>query len=435
MDPEVKRLLDEMNRTFAAFRTENDARLAEIAAKGTADVLSETKVNALNARIDEVNDSIKKIETATARTNAGGGERDTKEAKAALEQSRLFLAMASGTHPDNIPDGDIEGLKDYKKGFMGYLRRGQISNAMSVGSSPDGGFWVLPDTTGKIVAMVYETSPMRQICDVQAIGTDALEGMYDNDEVTSGGWVGETSDRSADTATPQVGKWRIEANEQWVQPKATQKFLDDAFVDVESWLTKKISDKLARVENAAFVNGTGVSQPRGFLSYPIGVATKAAFQKVEAIKTGVNNGFAAASPGDIFIDALARLKGTYREGAVWIGTRTTRAAIRKLKDGQGNYLWMRDFSQASGTMLGDAPLLGHPFQEMADMPEITAAAATAFAVGVGNFKMAYQIVDRFGIRVLRDPLTLKGYVKFYTTKRVGGGVVNFEAYKLIQFSV
>jgi HK97 family phage major capsid protein len=434
MDPQVKKLLDDLNSTFAQFREANDERLKKVEAKTSADPLLENKVNALNTAIDKINDRIKEVETAAARIPAGGT--DAKARKEELEQARLFLMLTKGTPMDEgaATDIDLETVRAYHKPFMNYLRRGTVNDAMSVGSSPDGGFWVLPDTTGKIVSLVYETSPMRQICDVQAIGSDALEGMYDNDEVTSGGWVGETSDRSADTATPQIGKWRIEANEQWVQPKATQKFLDDAFVDVEAWLTRKISDKLARVENAAFVNGTGVSQPRGILSYPIGLPTKNAFQKVEELKTGVNNAFAAAGPGDIFIDALGKLKGTYRQDAVWIGTRTTRAAIRKLKDGQGNYLWLRDFSQSSGTMQGDAPLLGHPFQEMADMPEITAAAAGAWAIGVGNFKMAYQIVDRFGIRVLRDPLTLKGYIKFYTTKRVGGAVVNFEAYKLIRFS-
>src|SRR4051812_10120362 len=322
MDPQVKKLLDDLNTTFAAFREENDARWSEIQAKGSADILSETKVNALNKRIDEIQDAIKAVETAAARAPLANAE--TKEMRAEREATRNFLAMIKGVEPDAVKDEELDTLKGYKSGFNNYLRRGTINNTMSVGSSPDGGFWVLPDTSGKIVQLVYETSPMRNVADVQAIGTDALEGMYDNDEVASGGWVGENGDRSATTNTPQIGRWRIEAQEQWVQPLATQKFLDDAFVDVEGWLTKKIAAKMSRVENLAFVTGNGVSQPRGILSYPIGNPTKSAFAKVASTKTGVNNAFAAAAPGDILIDALAALKAEYRAGAVWLGTRTTR---------------------------------------------------------------------------------------------------------------
>jgi HK97 family phage major capsid protein len=432
MDPEVKKILDELTRTFAEFRQANDERWeAEKKGKASDPILTE-KVDKLNAAIDTISDRLRTAETVANRTS--NPAQDSKEARAELDNARQFLALVRNVPIENVQAADLETVRAYRPHFVNYLRRGSINDAMSVGSSPDGGYWVLPDTTGRIVQLVFETSPMRRLADVQPIGTDALEGMYDNDEVTDGGWVGENGDRSADTATPQIGRWRIEAQEQWAQPKATQKFLDDAFVDVEAWLTKKVASKLSRVENKAYILGNGVAQPRGILAYPVGTPTKAAFMKVANSKTGVNNAFAAASPGDIFIDTLAALKADYRQGAAWLGTRTTRAAIRKLKDGQGNYLWLRDFTSSAGTMELDSPLLGHPFYEMADMPEITAAAASAFAIACGDFRQAYQIVDRYGIRVLRDPLTAKGFVKFYTTRRVGGGVVNFEAYRTIQFS-
>jgi HK97 family phage major capsid protein len=76
-------------------------------------------------------------------------------------------------------------------------------------------------------------------------------------------------------------------------------------------------------------------------------------------------------------------------------------------------------------------LLGYAVTRAEDMP---ALATNSLSLAFGDFAQAYQIVDRQGIRVLRDPYTSKPYVKFYTTKRVGGGVVNFEAIKLMKFA-
>jgi len=269
---------------------------------------------------------------------------------------------------------------------------------------------------------VFETSPMRAYASIQVISTDALEGLFDLEEASSG-WVGETDARS-ETGTPQLGKWRIPVHELYAKPKATQKILDDAEINLETWLAQKVAEKFARDEAAAFVAGNGVNKPRGFLSYADGTTLPGT---IERINTGANGAFASApSGGDALIDALYGLKAQYRANATWFMNRATTKLARKLKDSDGAYLW------SPGIAAGQpATLLGYPVAAFEDMPD---PATGSLSIAVGDMRSAYQIVDRVGIRTLRDPYSAKPYVEFYTTKRVGGDVVNFEAIKLIEFS-
>jgi HK97 family phage major capsid protein len=309
-----------------------------------------------------------------------------------------------------------------------FLRKGdEIIGAdekktLSVGSDPDGGYVVHPDMSGAIVSKVFETSPMRAYASVQVISTDALEGLYDLEE-TGSGWVGETDARS-ETGTPQLGKWRIPVHELYAKPKATQKILDDAEINMEAWLAMKVSEKFARDEAAAFVSGNGVNKPRGFLTYDDGTTLPGT---IERINTGANGAFAAApNGGDALIDALYGLKAQYRANATWFMNRATTKLARKLKDSDGAYLW------SPGIAAGQpASLLGYPIAAFEDMPN---PATGSLSIAVGDMRAAYQIVDRVGIRTLRDPYSAKPYVEFYTTKRVGGDVINFESIKLIEFS-
>jgi HK97 family phage major capsid protein len=293
--------------------------------------------------------------------------------------------------------------------------------ALSVGSDPDGGYVVNPDLSGRIVAKVFETSPLRAYASVQVISTDALEGLFDLNEAASG-WVGETEAR-AETGTPALGKWRIPTHELYAKPTATQKLLDDGEIDMEAWLATKVAEKFARDEATAFVSGNGVGKPRGFLDYASGTTLPGT---IERFKSGVNGGFATDGTGsDVLISALYGLKAPYRANAVWAMNRSTTAAVRKIKDSDGAYIWQ------AGLAAGQpATLLGYPVASFEDMP---ALATGSLSIAVADWRETYQIVDRIGIRTLRDPFSAKPYVEFYTTKRVGGDVVNFEAIKLVSF--
>jgi len=262
------------------------------------------------------------------------------------------------------------------------------------------------------------------VANIVTIGTDRLEGTRDLDEVTTG-WVGETEERS-ETDSPQIGQYVIPVHEQYAEPRATQRLLDDAMFDVDEWLAGKIADKFARMENTAFINGDGEGKPKGFLTYDGGTPDTQNFSVIERVLSGAAGDFAASDPGDALINLVYSLKAVYRGGAVFMMKRATLAEVRKLKDGDGNYLYHPDFQGGTGGML-----LGFPVIEAEDMPEM---AADSLSIAFGNFHAGYQIVDRQGLHILRDNLTAKPFVKFYTTKRVGGDVVNFEAIKLMKFA-
>lgn len=420
---DLMKAVEGVNKGFEEFKAANDAKLKEIEIKGAADPLLEEKLAKIEADLDKYQKVTDDAALAFKRsqrvmTDQNGNEVDL-DAKA-----RDWAVSVSG---DRKVDFDAKAMREYSSAFGRFLRKGEERftpdehKALSVGTDPDGGYVVYPDMSGRIVQRVFETSPMRAYATVQTISSDALEGLYDLDE-TGASWVGETESR-AETDTPQIGRYRIPAHELSAKPQATQKLLDDAAINMEAWLSAKVADKFARTEAAAFVTGNGINKPRGFLTYTDGTTLPGT---IEQFDTGVNGAFAAApSGGDILISALYGLKAPYRANAVWAMNRATTTLTRKLKDSDGSYLW------SPGIAAGQpATILGYPVASFEDMPD---PATGSLSIAVGDWREAYTIVDRIGIRVLRDPYSSKPYIQFYTTKRVGGDVVNFEAMKIVAF--
>jgi HK97 family phage major capsid protein len=425
MAEEIKTVVESLNQAFADFKKANDQRLEQIEKKGASDPLLEEKLSKINSKVDELQEikqRIEQTETALARKSVHSTDQSDDMDRKAMQ----FAAMCAKNRGIAAVELDAKGLQSYRAGFREFMRKGDLMSldaqkALSVGSDPDGGYTVEPDTNGRIVQKIFETSPMRQVASVQTIGTDSLEGLFDLNEA-SAGWVSETGARSA-TATPELGKWRIPVYELYANPAATQKILDDSMVDIESWLAGKVADKFSRTENAAFVVGDGIGKPRGFTTYGSGTTLPGT---IEQIPTSVNGGFATnGTGGDPLITTIYSLKQAYRSGARWFMPKAVTAAVRKIKDSNGMYIWQPGIAANA-----PATLLGFPILEMEDMPTLgTGSLSMAF----GNMGEAYQIVDRQGIRVLRDPYTNKPYVQFYTVKRVGGDVINFEAIKLVRF--
>jgi HK97 family phage major capsid protein len=430
MSEEIKKAIgavDALHAGFEEFKKANDERLAQIEKKGSADVVTEAKLQKIEADLEKA----QKIADEAVLASKRQSRIVTDERGEVVDLDRKAQEWASmnarrrGAVAGSFGAADMDG---YKAAFDTFLRKGEEvmgpdeRKALSVGTDPDGGYVVNPDLSGRIVMKVFETSPMRAYASVQVISSDALEGLFDLNEASSG-WVGETDSR-AETNTPQLGKWRIPAHELYAKPKATQKLLDDASINMEAWLASKVAEKFARDEANAFVVGNGVNKPRGFLTFPSGTTLPGT---IERFDTGVNGAFAAApNGGDVLINALYGLKQQYRANATWFMNRATLKLTRKLKDTDGAYLW------SPGIAAGQpASLLGYPVASFEDMPD---PATDSLSIAVGDMREAYQIVDRLGIRTLRDPYSAKPYVEFYTTKRVGGDVVNFEALKLIEFT-
>jgi len=432
---EIKRLMEDMGKAWKSHKETNDALLkAKADGKAVSDL--EAKLDKIGQDLDklaEIKQQFDDLMVKLARPGGMAGKGDdtlAAETKSFNEALRADFQSKGRTIPAPLT---ADQYAQYKSAFLSLARHGDLERlssderkALSAGSDPDGGYLLPTPTAGRIVARIYEASVMRQLATVQSISTDSMEGIVDNGEA-GGGWVSETGTRS-ETATPQVGKWRIEAHEMYAEPRVTQKLLDDAAVDVEAWLAGKIGDKFARIEGSAFWNGSGVGQPRGLATY-ITAATaddSRTWGQIEHVVTGANGAF-HTTKADPLQDLLGAFRDQYLQGAQWVMRREVRTLIRKLKEATSDrYLWEPSLQAGQPDRL-----LGYPARTDQFMP---ALATGSLSLAFGDFREAYTIVDRIGIRTLRDPFTAKPYVKFYSTKRVGGGCVNFEAVKFLKFS-
>lgn len=437
---EVKAALDEAGRLYKGQFEHINEKIKTLEAKGAAvdPLLTETRAK-LNEAIEaasKMNEDFIAQRAALARLEkeglAGTEGKDKIEAETrAFNFERRSVAIAKGQ--TTIQPASAEEYKLYAKAFDRYLRVGEKGlsadeqRALSVGSDYAGGYLVTPDKSGQVVAKVFETSEMRRFASVQAIGSDALEGSADLDEA-SGGWVSELGTRS-DSNTPAVPTpWRIPVHELYSQPKASQKLINDANIDVAAWLAGKVADKLSRLQNTAFVTGSGSGQPRGFASYT--TSTTYAWGTPEHVGTGTSGGWGTDPNGIQKLNSLmGLLKDTYVPGSAFYMNRLTKFSIRNLTDASsaGKFVFIPSF--AAGV---PDQLLGAPINVLQDMANYSTA--SALAIAYGNMQRAYQIVDRQGVSVLVDPFTSKPYVIFYTTARVGGDIVDFEAIKFLKFA-
>lgn len=435
---EVKKVLEEQGRTFDEFKKAND-ELIKAKAEGKAVADLEAKVAKLSEALDKFADMKAALDDLEKKANRPRTELEAKaEQDLAAEVKSFNIALRTEAQAKGKPFGgdfSVEQYREYKSAFFKAVALGtpiaamsaEEQKALSAGSDPDGGYLLPASTMGRVVSKLYEQSIMRQIASVQVISTNDIEGLIDNNEADAG-WVSELGTRS-DSNTPQLGKWRIEAFEMYAMPKASQRILDDAATDVEAWLAAKIADKFARVEGTAFWQGTGAGQPMGLASYSTAATADSsrAWGVFEHVKTGTNGAFNATTKLDVIQDLQGALKDAYLRNAQWVMRREVRTAARKLKEATNDrYLW------EPGLQVGQPERLnGYPVRIDQYMP---AVATDSLSLAFGDFAQAYQIVDRTGIRTLRDPFTAKPYVVFYSTKRTGGGALNFEAIKFAKFA-
>ena len=397
--PDIKNAFDEFLAAFEAFKQANDERLGQLETR-SADVVTEDKVDRINAALSEHSRALDELTLAASRPAVGSEKKSApqqREAKAAFERY--------------VRAGDASGLYEMK--------------AMSVGSNADGGYTVPLEIEQTIDRVLAKVSPMRSIATVRQIGSN----IYRKPITTTGaasGWLASETTTPAQTNAPTLAAIDFPTMELYAMPAATQTLLDDSQVDLEAWLAEEVQTVFAEQEGAAFVSGNGTSAPKGFLTEAKVADASYAWGSLGYIASGVDAAFAATTPTDTLITLAYAPKQGYRANGSWVMNRKTESVIRKFKDNQNGYIWQ------PGAAAGQpATLLGYPVAEAEDMPDI---ASNSYSIAFGDFKRGYLIVDRIGVKVLRDPYSAKPYVLFYTTKRVGGGVQNFEAIKLMKFA-
>ncbi|MDA3834265.1 MAG: phage major capsid protein [Spirochaetales bacterium] len=400
---EIKELIEDLGRTFETFKVENDLRIKEIEAKGHADPLLAEKVEKINAevgKIAEMKRQLEALDKVAGRGGFGGGGSEQNQAK--VEYAQAFNKW--------MRKGVDAGLKDL-----------EIRAELSTLSDPDGGFLVPDAVPAATKTVAQAVSVMRELASVVTIGIPEYKILVDK-LGESAEWVSEKQAR-LETSTPTLAEVSIVPKEMSAEPKVTQTMLDDASFDVEGWVGRFIGRAFAALEGAAFITGNGVEKPKGIAAYEMVVNSSYVWGKVGFVTSGNAN---LLNNTDKLIDLQHALKTNYRNGAVWLMNDSTLSTIRKFKDGEGNYIFQ------PGLVLNvPDTLLGKPVKYDDYVADIGAG---NFPVFYGEFKEAYLIVDRMGIRMLRDPYTSRPYINFYTTSRVGAGLVNYEAIKCLKIA-
>lgn len=389
-----KALFAELQKTFSEFKAANEAAM-----KGKADVIALDQVERIN---EAVTDLQGKMDDFTVKLTALSLVGDDK---------------VIGDLP-STPKANVDAFKTF-------MRQGdsEVKAALSKTTDAEGAYTAPIEWDRSLMGRLKLVSRMREHAQIQSISVAGFTKLF-TDRAVGSGWVGETASRPA-TSTPTFASLAFAPGEIYANPGITQQLLQDSALDLETWLGSEVEFEFARQEGIAFLGGDGTNKPFGILTYVTGAANAAkhpwgAIQVVAAGPTGNTT----SVTGDAIIDTAYALPAEYEANAKWFMNRQSLGKIRKLKDGQGNYLWQPSFQIGQPQTLNGAPVV--------DLPGMPVMAANAISMLFGDMRQTYLIVDRIGISVLRDPFTNKPFIHFYTTKRVGGGVVNPDAMKAVQ---
>jgi HK97 family phage major capsid protein len=353
------------------------------------------------------------------------------EMKKNLEETMATVRRMGGSHEDNLENNDVD-VKSYSSAMKKWLAKGlpmdvkgldlneKEEKALQSNIDPQGGYTVMP-FIGDIEKRLFDTSPVRSLASVSTIDTNEYVGYHDDNEFGAG-WIGEIDTRS-ETSTADIGEFRIPVREMYARFTISDRLLEDSSWNMEQWATGDVVDKFARLEATAFVNGNGPNQPEGLMTATQNTATPNGYVRGQ-IGTLQTAG-ATAITTDELVTLRGYLKQGYRSNATFLFNRSTEAYVRKLKDGQGNYIWQPSYQAGEADTL-----IGQKVSIWEDMPDI---ATGVIAVALSDVRDSYKIVDRVGVSILRDVYTqsANGRIVFHMRKRVGSGLTSFDSTKYL----
>ncbi len=408
---EVRHALNELMRAFEAFKEANNDRLAQIDRRLSADVVTEDKIHRLNETMDTHQKMLDDF---------------------AIAQQRPALDSYVGS-----------AEREHKAAFDSYLRKGITSGldsfeskALSTATDSAGGY-VVPETVMLAVTdRLASASPFRRLATVQQVSTTSFKKV-----LTASGpdvrWaMSESNDGTIGNPDGSFAERAFNFGRLVATPVATQSLLDDSAIDLEKWLADEIYIGFAEKEAEAFVKGdSSPPSPKGFLQEAIAAqGDSLTNSQIGYIPTGKSadwplDGADGGGRMAKLLEVVYALKAAYRTQASWLMNKTSIAVVRSWTDAEGNALWQPP------TQLGaSATLLDYPVAEVEDMPNKNTS-GLAYPLAFGNWQRGYLIADRMDMRILRDPYSSKPNVVFYTTKTLGGGVMEHSAIKLLKCSV
>ena len=392
---ETKQALNELMSMFEQFKEANNERIKQLENHHADDTITRDKVDRINRSMDYMMDELR---------------RPAKE----------------------FSVEDTHNNCEYRAAFNDYMRGGNTQQlkqleirALSAGVNSEGGYSVPSSIDQEIAMKLADTSPLRKMAMVQQISVGNVYKKLNANTNLSTSWVGEVASRT-ETNTPVFQELNVSLHEQYANPAASAILLEDSAIDIDAWLVEALQSAFAEAEATSFISGNGTNQPKGILTYTTKLGNTAEWNRLLIKKSGSASAIPSSDYGAFLIDLIYNLPTVYRHNAHWLLNRQTQAELRKLRDEAGNYLWLPPSSSDQSSMF-----LGHPVMEDSNMPDI---AANNLPILFGDFKAAYVIVDKFGTQILRDPYSNKPYVLFYTTRRVGGAMQNFDALRALKIA-
>ena len=406
---ELKKLIEDGNRAVETLRDEHEANIK------AHDILNDEKIARIEA---SVADNMQKAQEKS----------DAREATLAKRVDELETAASRPGAPvsaDEKAAKDEAEVKNFNDLMLGKNTDGANEyKAMATDDAASGGFFIPTTTRAGIRERLFRSSPVRSLATIE--NATIYEEIVERGDMETAG----TTERGTRSVTDENDFHiiTIDTHERYAMPKVTNRMIRQGTLDVAGYLERKGGKKFARDEATDFTTGDGTSKPRGFLTYDVAVTadeTRADFTMQYGF-TGVSGGFAAApNGGDIFIDTLYSMQEEYQNNSTWLMKNTVAALTAKLKDSNGDY-------QMKETFINDGMIVrtiqGRPVRLANDMP---AAGANALAVVLADFSN-YVVVDPQQISTIIDPYTAKPHTMFHMTNMVGGGVVDFDAFKLIK---
>tara|TARA_R100001440_G_scaffold73778_1_gene98617 strand:+ start:1376 stop:2596 length:1221 start_codon:yes stop_codon:yes gene_type:complete len=397
MSEDIKTAVEGMATAFEEFKATNDARLAEIEKKGSSDPLVDEKLKNIEADLDRFEDINQKLTLA---------QQEQKGFSEKLENMEALLKRPEVSMETNQVDVAVKAFDKWLRKDKQGLEPEEIK-ALTVSDDTQAGFLAPPEYVNELIKTLTEISPMRTIARVRQTSQKSVQ-MPSRTATFSAAWVAEQGTRSETTGyTTQLEE--IPTHEQYALVDISNQMLEDSVFNLEAEMQEEFSTQFAKNEGNAFISGDSVGKPEGILTN-------------SSVGT-TNSGSGTLLTGDGLIDLVHAVKTPYGANGTFIFNRTTLAAIRGLKDGGGQYIFQAGMMLTAGV---PNTILGYPYVEMPDMPDV---AGSAKPVAFGDFARGYMIVDRVSLSVMRDPFTqaTSGNVRYVARSRVGGQVVLAEA--------
>ena len=403
MSEDIKNAISELGHTFNEFKKVNDERLESIE-KGEGTSYVDEKLNKLEAKMDSYEEVNQKLTVA---------QQNAEDIKSQIEKLETVVRRPNSGF-------DTKQVDDYMDAFDKYCRKGvegldtMEKKALTVSNDSTGGYLAPPEYVQELLKDVTEISPIRSIARTRSTGARSIQ-VPKRTGTFAAQWVSETGTRS-ETTGYNVGLEEIAAHEQYALVDISEQDLEDSVFDLEAEMQSEFSQQFAKAEGAAFVSGNSVGKPEGFMT--------------NASVSEINSGSGTAITGDSLISLVHNIKSDYGKNGVFVFNRSTLAAIRKLKDTAGQYVFQAGMSLQGGAT---NTILGYSYIEASDMANV---AGNAYPVAFGDFRRGYMIVDRVNLAVLRDPFTqaTTGNVRYIARRRVGGQVVLPEAITKLKVS-